>query len=169
MYKLTRISSNKKMFELADEAKPEAKPVWYFLANHVLKFAESIQVGDAFDIETEKKNMKDYIIRINKKGGAPRAESRTASGPQEEKKVWTPPQKKEWKPYTKSPEEQEQIRRCNSMTAASVVVAALINAKALAPEAVSESVDKFFHEFLGKLESPSHVVKEEVKEEGVPL
>lgn len=167
MYKLTRISSNKKMFELQDETKPTEKPIWYFLANHVLKFAESIQVGDTFDIQSEMKNMKPYIIRINKQGSsAPRAESKPAG--EEKKAPWTPPQKKEWKPYTKSPEEQEQIRRCNSMTAASVVVAALINAKALAPEAVSEAVDKFFNEFLDKLESPSHVVKEE-KEEGVPL
>ena len=164
MYKLIKKSSNKKMFLLQDEAKPTEKAVWFFLAPHTFKFAETVNDGDVFDIQTEKKNLKDYIIRITK-SGAPTHETVGASRP-----AWTPPAKKEpWKPYTKSPEEQEQIRRCNSMTAASVITAALINTGNVKKDDALATLTTVFDEVLAKLEEGLTQKTEETKDEGVVL
>ena len=70
-------------------------------------------------------------------------------------------------PSQLSPEEQEQIRRCNSMTAASVLVAALINTNVIKTkdEALS-TLKESFEEVLSKLEE---CLNDKEKEEGVLL
>lgn len=148
MYKLIKKSSNQKMFFLHDESAPESKDAWYFLANHVFAFASKINIGDVFDIQTEKKNGDNYIIRIMKEG----ASAASTNGYKKDFPFRKKEDKPAFKPYSKSPEEQEQIRRCNSMTAASVIVAALINTGAVKPEAAMQTVTSMFDGLLAKLE-----------------
>lgn len=156
MYTLIKKSSNGKMFQLQETGKADSKPVWYYLANHVLKFAETVKEADSFGIQTEKKHMKDYIIRIEK--GTSEAPKNTNGA---SKEPWKPAPKKEWTPYQKSPEESEKITRLSVLSSAANIVA---NMEGITPELAYSTVEDLFSRMLTLIRpEPEH------KEEGVVL
>lgn len=153
MFTLVQKSFKGDMFRLEDSNTKKAR--WYFLDEKVRNFGKTITEGRKFDIVTEDRDGKSkegkdikqpWIVRINT------GDTNEVALPSTSTEATSQPYvKKEWKPYSKTPEEQNTIVRQSVGHMASRVVAGLARRDDVKLNEIEALIDGIYNKFLEKV------------------